>query len=593
MTKAAIALLLVAAATRAWAQDTTITTITIRPSRPDAAQRLAMRQLPRDVADQVIRLFNSESTVRFSGATRIPTARGIDGDVAVLGGPVVVGGRISGSLTVINGDVEFEPGAVVGGDVTVVGGKVQGANRASIEGEIRFYRDPLRYRRSGDRLVYSPDDTQIPRWIRQHDWSSDRGSETGVLLALGGTYNRVEGLPILFGPRADLRLGDEVRLQADAAAIFRTTSISINGSDVGYRAHGELVLGGRYSNIGLGIRGWDEVAPVETWPLKDFEVGWASFLLHRDYRDWYRHQGGGVYATLRLSRQASVTAAYDDQHEQSLVARSPWTLFRSDEDWRPNPAITDGDYRSAIGSFRVDTRNDRGQPSSGWLLTGEYENGRGRNVTGTTDPLTVCVAAPCNDPNIVNGKLNFQRVGFDARTYLRLSPTGRLDLRAAGGGWVGGGPLPLQRRLELGYPDPLPGYAFRQFSCGGSGLVGQPGLCDRALVFQAEFRTHLGFDFGPDWASDWGDAADEHYEPFHVSGPDLVVFTDAGRAWSVERAGMTAVDAVPADELPSLNTFRTDIGIGLDFGPIGFYLAKPLEHSDRSVTFTVRMGRRF
>ena len=590
MTKAAIALLLVAAATRSWAQDTTITTITIRPSRPGAAQRLATRQLPLDVADDVVHLFNSESTVRFSGSTRIPTARGIDGDVAVLGGPVVVGGRISGSLAVINGDVEFEPGAVVGGEVVVVGGAIHGADNASISGEIRSYRDPLRYRRSGDRLVYAPETSPIPRWIRQRDWSSERGSETGVLLALGGTYNRVEGLPILFGPRADLRLSDEVRLQADAAAIFRTTDISINGGDVGYRARGELVFGGPYQNLGVGIRGWDEVAPVENWPLKDFEVGWASFLLHRDYRDYYRRQGGAAYATLRLSRQTSFTAEYRDQREASLVARSPWTLFRTDEDWRPNPGITDGSYRSAIGSFRFDTRNDRGTPTAGWLVTGEYENGRGHDVTGTT---IVCFAAPCVDPNIPSGELNFQRVAFDARSYLRLSPSGRLNLRLAGGGWVGGGPLPLQRRLELGYPDPLPGYSFRQFSCGGSSLPGQPALCDRALVAQAEFRTHLGFDFGPEWASDWGDAGDEHYEPFHVSGPDLVVFVDAGRAWSVARNGIVGADVIPADQLPAINTFKTDVGLGLDFGPLGFYLAKPLDRADRSVTFTVRMGRRF
>ena len=591
MTKAAIALLLVAATTRALAQDTTVTSITIRPARPGAAERLAMRQLPRDVADDVIHLFNSESTVRFSGSTRIPTARGVDGDVAVLGGPVVVGGRISGSLAVINGDVEFEPGAVVGGEVVVVGGTIQGADRASIEGEIRSYRDPLRYRRVGDRLVYAPATTQMPRWIRQRDWSDERGSETGVLLALGGTYNRVEGLPILFGPRADLRLSDELRLQADAAAIFRTTNISINGSDVGYRARAELVMGGRYANVGLGIRGWDEFAPIEPWPLKDFEVGWASFLLHRDYRDYYRQQGGSAYTTLRLSRHTSVTAEYRDQKEVSLVARSPWTLFRTDEAWRPNPAITDGSYRSAVGSFRIDTRNDRGMPTSGWLITGEYENGHGRDVTGTT---VECFAAPCPaDPNIVGGKLDFQRIAFDARSYLRLSPAGRLNLRLAGGGWVGGGPLPLQRRLELGYPDPLPGYAFRQFSCGGSLLPGQPALCDRALVAQAEFRTHLGFDFGPEWASDWGDAGDERYEPFHVSGPDLVVFADAGRAWTVSRDGSAGPDIIPADRLPALSTFKTDIGVGLDFGPLGFYLAKPLEHSDRSVTFTVRMGRRF
>lgn len=592
MTRAALALLVLAAAGPAWAQDTTIT---IRPARRGAAERLALRQLPRDVVDEVIRLFNSESTIRLTGSTRIPAARGIDGDLAILGGPVVVGGRVSGSLVVVNGDVIFEPGAVVGGPVLVVGGTIQGGDQASIQGEIRAYRDPLRYRRQGNHLAYAPDRSfQPPRWIEQYGWGEDQANKAGILLALAGTYNRIEGLPILLGPRTDLRVTDQVRFQADATAIFRTSDISFDSNDIGYRVRGEFVLGSLNSNLGIGVRGYDTVTPVEAWPLKDFEVGWASFLFHRDYRDYYRRHGGSVYATLRLSPQMSFTAEGRDERESSLDARTPWTLFRTSESWRPNPMVTDGMYRSAIGSFHIDTRNDRGSPSAGWFVTGEYELGQGRDVTGQLDPI-VCAdfIGPCVPPALLDGKLNYQRIAFDARRYLRLSPSGRLNLRLAGGGWVGGEPLPLQRRLSLGYPDPLPGYGFRQFSCGGGSWVGEPALCDRVLVAQAEFRTHLGFDFGPKWASDWGDNGDEHYEPFHVSGPDLVLFADAGRAWSVARGGSAGPDVVPPDRLPSLSTFRTDLGLGLDFGPLGFYLAKPLDQANRTVTFTVRMGRRF
>src|SRR5205809_5212761 len=54
---------------------------------------------------------------------------------------------------------------------------------------------------------------------------------------------------------------------------------------------------------------------------------------------------------------------------------------------------------------------------------------------------------------------------FDIRHYARISPSGRINVRLVGGGWVGGDPLPLQRRLSLGGPDPMPGHPFRATAC--------------------------------------------------------------------------------------------------------------------------------
>jgi Omp85 superfamily domain len=591
MTKAAIALLGLALAGPLRAQDTTIT---IHPVQGGVAPPWSMHQLPADVAEAAVRLYNADSTVRLAGDARIPATAAVEGDVAVLGGTVVVAGRIGGSLVVVNGDLTFEPGATVGGDVLVVGGTVSGAAGATIRGAVQAYRDPLSYRRreSGE-LVYAPTRGLAPRWIEQLGWGEpDHGNRAGMLLALAGTYNRVEGLPVLFGPRVDLRVNDAARFQADALAIFRTSDIGFNTNDIGYRAHGELNVGGPARGLAVGLRGYDVVAPVESWPLKEFEVGWASFLFHRDYRDYYRRHGGSLYGTWRISQAMSATAEYRDESEASLLARTPWTVFRTDEVWRVNPPITDGRYHAAVASFRYDTRNDRGAPSSGWLLAGEYEVGRGTGIA--EDSVLVCgsVAGPCAASAPAGGALDYQRAFLDARRYLRLSPSGRLNLRLAGGGWTGGGPLPLQRRVALGFPDPLPGYGFRQFACDPDALPGQPALCDRVLVAQAEFRTHLGLDFGPKWASDWG-TGDEEYEPFHVSGPDLVVFADAGRAWAVARPGVSGPDVLPPDGVPALSTYKTELGVGLDFGPLGFYLAKPLNQADRDVTFTLRMGRRF
>lgn len=579
-----IAALLAAIALPAQAQDTTIT---IRPTRRGLVeQRLLVRQLPRDVADEVVRFYNGEHTVRFSGQTRIPAARGVDGDVAVLGGPVSVAGRVAGSLLVVNGDLYFGPGAVVSGDVTVVGGVIEGATQAEIVGEIRSYRDPLRYRRTGADIAYAPRREFAPSWLRRRGEGSS-GNRTGFLLAFGGIYNRVEGLPIVFGPDADLRIASDARLQLDARGIFRTAGdLSLTKGEFGYRTRAELLLGGRQSNIGVGVRAYDLINSTEPWPLKDLELGWSAFLLHRDYRDWFRRRGASLFTTLRVTSQFSLTAEGRSEDQLSVEARDPFTLMRGDDTWRVNPGINDGHYRLLAGSFRFDSRNDRSAPTEGLYLTGEYERGEGKDVTACPDGL-LCAAL---NQSILAGKLTYQRVFFDLRGYTRLSPAGRLSVRLAGGGWVGGDPLPLQRRFSLGYPDPLPGYAFRHFGCGGEALSGSPGMCDRALVGQVELRTHLGLDIGPDWASsDWSDEGAERYEPFHVSGPDLVVFADAGRAWLVGNAP----GQIPSDRLPEFSTFRTDIGVGLDLGPIGFYVAKPLAQGVEDVTFSIRMGRRF
>ena len=579
-----IATLLVATALPAWAQDTTIT---IRPTRRGLVeQRLLVRQLPRDVADEVVRFFNAEQTVRFSGQTRVPAARGVDGDVAVLGGPVTVAGRIAGSLLVVNGDLYFAPGAVVSGDVTVVGGVIEGATQAEIVGEIRSYRDPLRYRRVGADIAYAPRREIAPSWLKRRD-DGITGNRTGFLVAFGGIYNRVEGLPIVFGPDADLRLASDARLQLEARGIFRTAGdISLAKGDFGYRGRAELVLGGRQSNLGIGVRAFDVIASTEPWPLKDFELGWSTFLLHRDYRDYYARRGAGLFATLRVTPQFSLTAEGRTEDQRSVEARDPFTLTNGDDTWRANPGINDGSFRLLTGSLRYDSRNDRSAPTEGLYLTGEYERGQGRDVSTCPDGF-LCAAL---NESILAGTLTYQRVFFDLRGYTRLSPAGRLSARIAGGGWLNGDPLPIQRRVSLGYPDPLPGYAFRHFSCGGEALPGAPGMCDRVLVGQIELRPHLGLDIGPDWtSSDWSDDQSERYEPFHVSGPDFVVFADIGRAWRVgDGPGM-----IPSNRLPEFSTFRTDLGVGLDLGPIGFYVAKPLAQDVEDVTFSVRMGRRF
>ena len=80
--------------------------------------------LPRDVAREATRLFNETAALRATGRVEIDENRVVDGDVAVLNGPVIIAGRVRGRVLTINGDVILRNTARIDGDLLVVGGEV-------------------------------------------------------------------------------------------------------------------------------------------------------------------------------------------------------------------------------------------------------------------------------------------------------------------------------------------------------------------------------------------------------------------------------------------------------------------------------------
>ena len=106
------------------------------------------------------------------------------------------------------------------------------------------------------------------------------------------------------------------------------------------------------------------------------------------------------------------------------------------------------------------------------------------------------------------------------------------------------------------------------------------------VLFQAEYRGDLFFSLFGDWdfTDSWRGGGWHHRAQW-------VVFTDAGRGWLVgPRSGEIVY---PKDRLPSLSTFKTDIGVGFDGGLIGLYVAKSVSDSKEPPNFFVRVGRRF
>lgn len=537
--------------------------------------------LPRDVAREATRLFNETTVLRSTDRLVIDENRTVDGDVAVLNGPVLISGRVRGRVLAINSDVVLRPTARIEGDLLVVGGEVEGRHAAYVGGEIRIYRQPLQYTRDGDRISeertasYS-DETD---WWRRWERSNRSGSR--LQIASAGAYNRVEGLPVNLGPRI-FRNDSWGSSQLDAYAVLRTeTSFSGNRDDIGHNVNLELRLG-RPGGLLIGGRAFNIVDATENWKLKDSEASLSAFLARRDYRDYYERHGGQVRAGLFLRRGADVSVSYGSERWTPRAESTPWTLTRDKASWRPNPVFDEARMHLVNSTLHIDTRNDKQNPWSGWYVLADLENGYG----------DVSSVAPRSAPVVATspGKIQYARAFADVRRYNRVSPDAQLNLRLVTGGWVSGDPLPLQRRFSVDGSGSMPGYDFRaatgfnELTCTtGAYVAGLPGQCDRMALGQVEYRGDLHFDLFTDWN-------DDHYMRSRSSGV-WVIFADAGRGWLVGTPG----DSLTYDrgKLPPATSFRTDLGLGLDFSVIGVYAAKAMSGPKQPVNFFVRIRHRF
>jgi cytoskeletal protein CcmA (bactofilin family) len=569
------------------------TGLSAQDPRPAVLEVQDLRSVPRDVADEVQQVFNASQTRRVSGDLTIAAAEVISGDLAVVGGQVAVNGQVTGRVVVINGSVVVRGAGRVGGSVIAIGGTVTTIGGGEVAGNARSYPEHVLIESSAERVVVR-DETDDERWYRRR-MGNREGSGGQLRLVTARTYNRVEGLPLLLGPRAykDFSWG---RVTADAMGVLRSADrFELKSENLGHLLRMEIQLGGT-RGIRLAGRLEDVVAPVEDWHLSDSEVGIASFLLHRDYRDYYNRHGGTISAQGFVGKNLDATLSWTDERWSTPDARDPWSLFRDNQDWRPNPVLDAGRFHLVRVGARYDTRNDETDPWSGWHITGEYEYGIGRITSYGPTSRAIRDINP-------RGRNAFDRVLLDVRRYNRISAEGQVNLRLVAGGWLSGDDLPLQRRYSLGSAGTLAGYDFRQvrpgtdyLTCAGSrdedapggprAPEGVPAQCERFALAQVEYRGEIG-------SSLFGLLDEERRRRRFGWGrsAEWVVFADVGRGWLVgPRVGELQYGATT---LPSLRTFRADLGLGLRLDDLGLYIAKSVTDPRTPINFFARLQPRF
>lgn len=575
---------------------------------PAGAVRAAPEPSPEE-AERIAALVNDPATIRLSGRTRVPAGRALVGDVAVLGGPLTVGGRIEGRVVVLNGAVELEPGAEVTGELVVVGGGVTGLEGAAVGGGVAVYARRFPYRRLGERIVLtSPrapggeeageaaEPGRFGGWMERADF----------VVATGQSYNRVEGFPVTFGPVLETAGSNPFRLRAEA--VYRTEEgLSLDDARWGWQLRAEQMVGGRRA-VRVGAELHSLIDPVEAWHVSKLENGLSTFFLHRDYRDHWLREGWSAYVRLAPEDSPlSATAEYRDEEHDSRAAGSPWTLFRNDDPWRPQPLVGEGRLRSAAVHGEWDTRPGDGDPDAGWWIRASVEQSLEVELAR---PEAVVVSSPDAAPgSLLAGRAfgHFTAGSVDLRRYARLGPSSRLNLRLYAAGALNGGALPPQRQHALGGEGSLPGYGLFSLDCGArrtelvrpedlapddGSLVGEPPPrfvprygCDRVVLAQVEHRGRLSLRLDLDddpWEEDGEDdggalGALLPLAPYLRDGAEWVVFVDAARAWSVDGG----------DERTAV-----DVGAGVRVGRVGVYGAVPLRGAG-GVDVFVRLAPRF
>lgn len=561
-----------------WAQDSVIV---IDPNAPPSDSTVRGGPPP-DVVAELIAFYNDSGTTRMQGDVTLPAGSRFEGKLALYGGSLRVAGRVAGPIAVANGTLYLLPGSAVDGEILVVGGRLLRSEQVDHQGAERVYWDAAPVVRTADGLLALRERRRGLGDLATARTSFQAGKiRTTLSLSTGGTYNRIEGLPVLFGPLFEIRPSSRSYARIDLRGILRTVGQKTDlRSDFGYVARADLRFS-RPLEFGIGTRLYSEVESIEDQPLSAAESGWSAFLLQRDYRDYYEREGVTGLAYVYPARPLRLELSLSRDAERSVRATDPWSLLRNSDRWRRNPLIDDGHYFTTAFQVDFDTRNERDQPSTGWMFSGRYEHLTSDDIAPVALPTVIRPNPP------TGGGYNTDRLSLDIRRYSRLTPGLRVNARVLADGWLAGGRLPVQRRVSLGGPDLLPGFGFRAYTCAPRGFndPSSPALCDRMIATQVEVRTRLGLNLGYQMQDREGNRRGRF---LGIQEADLVIFSDAGKAWLAGRGP----GQVPPDRLPVLREWALDLGFGLDAGGIGAYLAKSISTGE-SVKFVVRLQRRF
>ena len=547
-----------------------------------AAARLAARRSPRSR-----RPLERRERTRCARRSRLEIAAGreVRGDVVVQRGPLIIGGHVTGNVLALNCDVVLRAErahrrrpARVGGEVD---GREHGAHRRRRRASIV---SRCVYREDGDRIV-------AITTARRSDDIVVAPPRATIATAIGakalrvvqaGPYNRVEGLPIELGPVIQRLHAVGQHSRRRAPAIVRTgSSFGSEGSDIGHNLRGEVRFGRERGDRRRRQR------VQRRRPGRRLAADRSSRRRsRRSSRDattatTTSATAGTAFVTLYGARNLSLTGSYGEERWSSRVLQESVHAVQQRRSWRAESrSSTKACFTSRTLSLKFDTRTDPDDPWSGWFCSTDLEYGA-RHVRRTSRPTSARVA-----------RRRLRRSRHVHARILRLPPlqSPRTDRRSSTCAWCSAaGSTAIRCRSS----DASRWTDRARCRATTSAARAPARRRRRATTARAPRATRAVRPHRARAGRVPRRPPPRLHEPVGGLAAELSQRAWRRRVRRVRRRGprmdrrspARRVDDSAVGVIPPLSTFRTDVGVGLDFGGIGIYAAKALSTSDAADEF--------
>jgi hypothetical protein len=214
----------------------------------------------------------------------------------------------------------------------------------------------------------------------------------------------------------------------------------------------------------------DLTASDDQWQVSSTEASLAAVGPRRSFRDYYRRRGVQIGGALQVHPQVELLFAWRGERQESLATRSDFSVWNSDESFRPNRAALDGRMNAVVLGASVDgqgfdresleatyRRHQLDTPFGERLSDpdGGPESGRDRAAVWRVD-----WTSEISTPETLQSDFDFRRHILSGRARLALSPHQDLGVRVIGG-WSDG-VLPPQRQFAIGGIGSVHGYEFKE-----------------------------------------------------------------------------------------------------------------------------------